>query len=80
MLCPYCKKELKLQRWVETKWQDEDKYLSERFVYECEICNIIQSPKLVMLDCTETEQEKKIFRDLFFSTKQEAMNKCPADV
>ena len=67
MRCPYCNREIQLKRWIENKWDGEEKYLSERFVYECSDCSIIVSPRFLAIDNAETEQEKKVLRDLFFS-------------
>lgn len=69
MRCSYCNKEIKLQRWVEHKWDGEEKYLSERFIYECPECCVVFSPRFALIDNTETEQEKKVLRDLFFSVQ-----------
>lgn len=64
MKCPYCKKRMELKRFIDTNYQGE--LLNERFVFVCEKCKIVISPKLITLACCESEKEKQILRDLYF--------------
>ncbi|MFA5724088.1 MAG: hypothetical protein WC979_07570 [Candidatus Pacearchaeota archaeon] len=82
MLCQYCKKEMKLERFIEREWEN-GKYCNERFVYNCSTCSIAVSPKFILLDCCETEEEKRLIRDLHFlqdkisiEKKQENKQEC----
>ncbi|MFA5723652.1 MAG: hypothetical protein WC979_05320 [Candidatus Pacearchaeota archaeon] len=56
---------MKLERFIERDW-DSGKYCHERFVYNCATCSMAVSPKLVLLDDCETEDEKKLLRELHF--------------
>lgn len=65
MKCQYCKRELKLNRFVKENYEGE--FVNERFVFVCDKCKIVISPSLVLLTSGETEKEKQILRELYFA-------------
>jgi len=65
MDCQYCKKELKLKRFIKENYDGE--LVNERFVFICEECKIIISPRLVLLTNGENATELKLLRELYFT-------------
>ena len=71
MKCHYCLKELELKRFLKENYDGD--FVNERFVFLCKECNIVISPKFLLIDCCETEKERQVLRDLYFQEyKREA--------
>ena len=55
---------MKLKRFIKENYEGE--FVKERFVFVCEECKIIVSPRFVLLTDCETEKEKQLLREMYF--------------
>ena len=79
MRCQFCGGSFKLERYIHLDFEN-GKYIHERFMYNCDKCQVAISPKLILMTAQpDTERELQIFRQLFFEGKEKEVINAPKE-
>lgn len=66
--CKYCGEPMELKRFIKEDYQGQPK--QERFMWVCDKCKTVLSPKFMVL-MDETKEQNDVLRDLYFRMKKE---------